>query len=295
MTVVSVVIPVLNGAEMIGDTLRAVLGQARAGAELEVIVVDNGSTDATCEVVSHFPVTLLHAAVPGVSAGRNVGLAACRGDIYINVDADTLPSRTWLRELLRPFDDPAVVLVGGRTISFRPESGAERYIERAGLFRPENSVHNPDLPFVIGCNLAVRTTAARAIGGWDEGMVRGEDIDFSVRLRRAFPAPIHYREEAVLFHRNRSDERALAAQAHGYGYGMALIYRRYPEQLHFNAGRQLRALRLVVERTVWPPLLWIGHRWGRVSGEELEFARFHRLWTNAFWRGFFSTWYGRRE
>lgn len=291
MTVATVVIPVLNGAATIGDTLRALLSQAGAPAELEVIVVDNGSTDGTQELVKAFPVTLLHCPTPGVSACRNRALLLAKGEIFLNLDADTLPSRSWLREMLRPFADPAVVLVSGRTLSFRPETGSERYIEQAGLFRPENSVWNPELPFVIGCNLAVRRDAARAVGGWEESLLRAEDIDFSTRLLARFSSPIHYAEPALLFHRNRRTDGELAGQARGYGHGLALIYRRYPDRIRWDLPKQLRAMGRVIGRTIHPELLRLGHRLGRVSSAELEFARYHRLWTRAFWGGFFATWY----
>ncbi len=291
MTSVTVAIPVLNGAETIGDTLHSLLSQVGAPAELEVIVVDNGSTDGTPELVGEFPVSLLRCATPGASAARNVGLKVARGELFVCLDADTLPTRTWLRELLRPFADPAVVLVSGRTLSFRPETGSERYIEQAGLFRPENSVQNPELPFVIGCNLAVRRDAARAIGGWAESMLRAEDIDFSTRLLARFHSPIHYTANALLFHRNRRTDGELARQARGYGHGLALIYRRYPDRIRWDMAKQLRAVGRVIGRTVHPELLRLGHRMGRVTAEELEFAHYHRLWTCAFWGGFFATWY----
>ena len=291
MTSATVVIPVLNGAETIGDTLRALLSQAGAPADLEIIVVDNGSTDGTPELVGEFPVTLLRCATPGASAARNVGLNVARGELFVCLDADTLPTRTWLRELLRPFADPKVMLVGGRILSFRPETGSERYIEQSGLFRPENHVHNPDFPFVVTCNLAVRREAALAIDGWDQALLRAEDIDFSTRLLARFPQPLHYAPQALLFHRNRRSDDALVAQARGYGYGLALIYRRYPDRVRWGLQVQMLILGRLIRCAIQPELLRVGHRLGRVSAEELEFARYQRLWTRAFWGGFFATWY----
>lgn len=291
MTSATVVIPVLNGGATIGDTLLALLNQVNSPADFEIIVVDNGSTDNTLEVVRGFPVTLHQAATPGASAARNVGLKAGKGEIFVCLDADTLPTRTWLRELLKPFVDHGVILAGGRTLSFRPETGSEKYIERAGLFRPENSVHNPDFPFVVGCNLAVRREAALAIGGWDESLLRAEDIEFSTRLSDRFPSPIHYAQNALLFHRNRRSDKELADQARGYGQGLALIYRRYPERVQWNLSKHLLILGRLINRSLQPELLRLGHWLGSVSDEQLEFTRYHRLWTLSFWRGFFSTWY----
>ena len=288
MTSATIVLPVLNGAATIADALRALLGQT--GPEHDVIVVDNGSTDGTQDIVAGFGVTLLHCATPGVSACRNLGLAQARGEFYLNLDCDTVPTRNWLREMIRPFADPAVTLVGGRTLSFRPETGPERYIDRAGLFSPANSIANPVFPFVIGCNLAVRSAAARSIGGWDEALLRGDDIDFATRLLDAFPQPLHYAAAATLFHRNRRTDAALAEQAEGYGKGIALIYRRYPERVHWGTRSRLALFARLVARTSRAEWLRAGHALNRVRDEELEFARYDRLWARAFWRGFRAAW-----
>ena len=218
---VSVIVPVLNGADTIGDMLTALLNQAGAPKKREIIVVDNGSSDQTPEIVKKFEVTLLEEPTPGVSAARNCGLRHATGDIYINIDADTLPTRYWLREIVLPFSDPSVILVGGKVISFKPETGAERYIENSGLYEPINSITNPVFAFVAGMNLAVRREAALAIGGWDESLRRSDDIDFSFRLQQKFPSEIKYQPSALIFHRNRRSDDALEKQAWGYGYGAA--------------------------------------------------------------------------
>src|SRR6476620_10370303 len=90
---VSVVVPVLNGAETIGDLLSAVTHQLGAPRDSAVIVVDNGSTDSTPDVVARFPVTYLQESTPGPSAARNRGLSHARGDVVVFVDADTVPTR----------------------------------------------------------------------------------------------------------------------------------------------------------------------------------------------------------
>jgi len=287
----SIIVPVRNGAETIGDMLTALFNQADAPPEKEVIVVDNGSTDATRDIVNRFDVTLLEETTPGVSSARNRGLSHAGGDIYINIDADTLPTRYWLREMIAPFSDPEVILVGGKIMSFRPETGAERYIEQAGLYAPDNSVANPDLPFVTGGNLAVRREAALAIGGWAEDLIRSEDIDFSYRITHQLSTRIRYQPSALIFHRNRRTDNDLKKQARGYGYGAALIYKRYPEQIKWRIAHAMKLAVLLAHRTAMPALYKIGHRFGRVTNAELEFAKYHRMWTWSFWHIFLRTYY----
>ena len=76
---ISIIIPVYNGATSIADTLTALLAQTGMREMMEVLVVDNNSTDNTAEIVKRFPVTLLHEARPGPSPARNAGLAAAKG------------------------------------------------------------------------------------------------------------------------------------------------------------------------------------------------------------------------
>lgn len=292
---VSVVVPVLNGADTIGDMLNALLSQSRVPKDIQFIVVDNGSSDGTQEIVQKFDVTLLEETTPGVSAARNRGLRHASGDIYINVDADTLPTRYWLREIVAPFADPDVILVGGRFISFKPETAAERYIERAGLYEPKNSVTNQHLPFAIGGNLAVRREAALSINGWSEDLLRGDDVDFSYRLIRRFSTQVKYQPTAVVFHRNRNSDEGLRKQAYGYGHGAATIYRRYPYELHWGASESVKLACLLLHRTIMPAALKIGRLFGKTSDDEIEFATYHRMWTWSFWSGFLRTYYSSLE
>lgn len=291
----SIVIPVLNGEATIGDTLRALHAQAGGLEGVEIIVVDNGSTDATIAVVSGYPVRILHEAVRGVSAARNHGLREARGEVYINVDADTVPSRVWLREMLAAFSDPSVILVGGRILSLPPQNAVERYIDQSGLHQPQYSIENPVMPFVVGCNLAVRRTAAIAVGGWNEALPRGDDVDFSTRLLRHFDTRIHYQPSATLFHRHRVDEEGLCRQAWGYGHGMALLYPLYPEQLDWNRWKLLHIARILATRFLTEGWTTAGHRLGWVSGDRREFAHYHRKWGWYFWRGFLNAFYGDRR
>ena len=162
---VSVIIPVLNGAATIGDTLAALQTQTGAPAGVQTLVVDNGSTDATAQIVRRFDVTLLEEAKRGPGAARNRGLRAAAGAVIAHLDADTIPARRWLTEIIAPFGDADVQLVGGRTLAFRPETAAERYVARAALFDAEATIARAVLPFVPSLNMAVRRDAALAIGG----------------------------------------------------------------------------------------------------------------------------------
>jgi glycosyltransferase involved in cell wall biosynthesis len=290
---VTVVVPVRDGAETIGDLLAALGAQVPPPAAAEIVVVDNGSTDGTADIVRRFDVRLAQAQTPGPSAARNVGLAVARGDVVAYLDADTLPTRRWLVEILAPFEDPAVVLVGGATIGFAPETPAQRFVAsqmEASAF--EHSVSRALFPFAASRNLAVRCEPARAVGGWAEDMPTAEDMDFCFRLSRATGAPLAHSPGAIVLHRDRASDRALRDQAWSYGEGLAHMYLRYPEVAGWDAAKTGRLVRILAVRSSRP---WALRLRGRpADSAQVELARYHALWTWWFWRGFFSM-LGRRR
>jgi len=285
---VNVIVPVLDGERTIGDTLDALKSQASGTLDIRVLVVDNGSTDGTVDVVRRFDVELLHEPRRGPAAARNRGIRAADGEVLAFLDADTLPTRRWLTELVAPFEDASVMLAGGRLLPYRPESPVEKFLCASGHFEPENTVKRPVFPFVPSGNLAVRRDAALGVGGFCEEMMTAEDVDFSQRIQREFDTGIHYCPRAVLFVRNRTDDVALSDQAWSYGEGAADVYRRYPEEVAWGWAERLHVARVVLTRGAASGFGRWGRLCGGVSDEHAEFYRYHALWTWWWWRGFFS-------
>src|SRR5207249_5665470 len=87
---VSVIVPLYNLREFVGDAIESVLAQTLPAHQLELIVVDDGSTDGGAEVVRHFvpPVRYLRQENRGLSAARNTGIRAARAPFLAFLDAD---------------------------------------------------------------------------------------------------------------------------------------------------------------------------------------------------------------
>ena len=255
-------------------------------APVELIVVDNGSTDATAAVAREAGATVIEESTPGPAAARNAGLRLARGDVIAHVDADTVPSSRWLASIAAPFADPAVVLVAGRNVSYPPQTAAERYIAASGLIESERAVTRPHFPFAPSMNMAVRRDAALGIGGWSEDLTTGEDVDFSFRLCRDAGCAISYAPAAIVLHRNRATDEGLRRQAWTYGEGAAALYRKYPDEIGFTARIVTTLAGQLALRGVRPAWLRVARLRGGSSEEELEFARYHRTWTWAYWGGF---------
>lgn len=294
MTSVSVVIPAFNAAQTIGGTLKALQAQVDAPA-FEVIVVDNASTDDTARIASDSGALVLHEPLRGPAAARNCGLHRARGCIIAHLDADTVPSRRWLHELCAPFDAHGAVLAAGNTLCYPPRTAAERYAQAIGLHSAQRTIARDEFPFAPSLNMAVRRDAALAIGGWNDRLITGEDVDFSHRLLKSGADRIHYCERAVVYHRTRADAEALRRQAAGYGAGAADLYRMYPEEVRWNGGKTLQLAWLIVGRSALGIAAAAGARIGLVDRRKAEFLGYHAFWTRSFWLGFGQRFLGARR
>lgn len=180
----SVVIPARDAERTIREAVESVLHQA--DVPFELIVVDDGSTDRTLEIVSSIAdprLLVLPSPNQGVSAARNRGIARARGDIVAFLDADDAWRPGTLRafvEALRRLPEASVVYcwvdhvdVDGRYIC--PD---RRVVAEGDIYRPM-LVHN----FIHSISsVAVRKSALDEIGGFDESLPVIEDWDLYVRL-----------------------------------------------------------------------------------------------------------------
>ncbi len=285
---VSVIIPVFNGAATIGDTLSAVLSQRVSGGRVEVIVVDNGSTDGTPDLVSRMPVRLLHESKRGPAAARNLGLRHASAPIIACVDADMLPTHRWLERLTAPLAAPEVHLVAGSVTGFQPTTPAERYAQTRGNYSRASTVDNARIPFAQGGNLAIRREEALAIGGWCEEMPSGEDVDFSIRMQKRYPSVITYVPEAMAFHRHRIDADGLQRQAHWWGRGLWHLIKRHPQFGGWSAFKSARVRAVLGWQRLCMCFATPFVRLGILSAEQAEFERYHSLWLCSYWAGFFE-------
>ena len=189
----TVVIVGYNGAEFLGPCLESLLAMDMTPSRYEAIYIDNASSDKSVEVVERF-----HASFPnlrivrnkynlGFPAAANQGAGLSRAPILVLLNQDTVVERSWLRELLWPFEDhPEIAAVGSRVIN---GDGPRLYSAALEvLYGGICIVHEGDrrTDAVSGCAMAVRVDVLRRVGGFAADLfMYGEDLDLGHRLRAA--------------------------------------------------------------------------------------------------------------
>lgn len=201
---VSVVIPVRDGAPVLGACLDA-LGAQQDAPPFEVVVVDNGSKDGTAALARHHPVVTRVVREParGSYVARNAGVAACLGDVVAFTDADCRPRPQWVRRGLDAL--AAADLAGGdvrAAVSARPTIW-ERY-DRAVYLDQGRAVR--DEGYAATANLFVRRAVWAAVGPFDASLASSGDLEWGQRATRQGWRLVHA-PDAVVDHLARRTAR----------------------------------------------------------------------------------------
>ena len=221
---VSVVVPVYNGARTIAACIEAIGGQDYQG-EMDVVIVDNGSTDGTREIIGRYGFArLAGSATPGPADARNAGIAATRHDVIAFTDSDCIPGPGWLSALVAALR-PEFAGVGGRL-----ESAARGPVEDvvAEISFDQRQSIDSALPYVITANCMFHRHALAAVGGFDEAfpIAGGEDTDLGWRMVQG-GARFAYAEGALCLHNHPTRMIDLISQRVRYGYAMSLLWDKY--------------------------------------------------------------------
>ena len=219
LTQVSVVIRCYNEEQHIGRLLSGVMQQLVK--DIEIIVVDSGSTDATLSIASRYPVKILSIRPQEFSFGRslNIGCEAASGEFVVIASAHVYPVyKDWLGQLLAPFDDPQVALVYGKQRGCATTQYSEHRVF-AQWFSEESNLRQ-NHPFCNNANAAIRRDLWEQLP-YDEELTGLEDLDWANRAialgyRLAYVAEaevIHVHDETPAQTYNRYRREAIAFKA----------------------------------------------------------------------------------
>jgi len=202
----TVAIPCYNGSSYVGAVIESVLAQTLPANE--VLVVDDGSTDGSAEIICRYPVRLIrHGENRGLAAARNSAVEIATGDVIVFIDADAVAAPSLLSVLLSGYDGPEIGGVGGQGVEAHIRTLADRW--RRKHASQTHGDRPKDVEFLYGLCMSFRLEVLREIGGFNPTFrTNAEDIDASLRLRKA-GYRLRYLPDAKVYHQRADDEASL--------------------------------------------------------------------------------------
>jgi glycosyltransferase involved in cell wall biosynthesis len=226
---ISVVICAFNAEDTINECLRHTC--ALDYPDLEVIVIDDGSTDATTAIARrHGGARVVSVSHAGLGAARNEGIRQARGEVVAYLDSDAYPCREWPYYLALGFDSSRVGGMGGPNLPPARDPMGAHMVARA----PGGPVHvlvsDDRAEHVPGCNMAFWKEVLDELGGFDPiYTAAGDDVDFCWKVLD-HDWDIGFHPAAFVWHHRRSSLKTYLRQQRSYGRSEALVEARNPDR-----------------------------------------------------------------
>ena len=236
----SVIVPVLNRENDIGRCIESLL--ALDYPSFEVIVVDNGSSDKTQEIVSNYTVKMVVEEKRGAYGARNTGIGIAQGEIIAFTDSDCVVDKDWLRNLSRNYTDEIVGGVGGHLLPYKPGGNI---VEQFLSFGPLRIFHSPETVvikkgakrFLSGAlgsaNMSYRKNILEEVKGFcaDFAVFCGA-YDLCWRVQRAGYEVI-YEPKAMVYHKLRGSVSRLVKQFFLFGKCQPQLLKKQPGDVSY--------------------------------------------------------------
>ncbi len=229
---VSVIVPAYNCRSTIEKCVQSL--KALDYPNYEILIMDDGSTDGTGKYLDTVEgIRVMHLENGGPGRARNIGLEHARGEYVAFTDADCVVDRDWLRALMQGFKKDDVVGVGGDQQSPADETRFGKrvngflktigfvgsYVKRGGKSH-RRVAHNPT------CNVAYKKEAIKEVGGFNEALWPGEDVELDYCLARKGYRFL-YTPDAVVCHYRPRTLGAFSRMMYRYGWAQAYLVRKY--------------------------------------------------------------------
>ncbi len=234
---VSIIVPVYNGTATIAECLESFAAQSYPGHDIEVFIVDDGSTDGTPEFVERLVgqwdeqkphVTVLRQAHQGPAAARNRGAAAAAGEFLLFTDADCVAEQDWVEQMVSPFQSPEVAAVKG-AYRTRQRSLVARFAQAEFDARYRLLAAARYVDVVFSYSAAFRRELFIGIGGFDTTfpVADNEDTELSYRVASA-GHKIVFNPRAIIYHRHPATLKQYLRKKYSRAYWRMMVYKRFP-------------------------------------------------------------------
>ncbi len=228
----SVIVPAYNAAQVLPRCLSALQHQTIDPERYEIIVTDDGSTDATAECarrmlnVPHAQV--IRASHNGPAQARNLGVQSARGEIVLFTDADCEPAPNWIERLTAVFEQSTVSGAKG-AYRTRQTGRVARFVQQEYQDKYDRLLPQLHIDFVDTYSAAYRRTIFIASGGFDPSFTTAsvEDQEFSFRLAEQGQRLV-FVPEAIVYHQHDATLGEYARRKFDIGYWKGLVLKRHP-------------------------------------------------------------------
>jgi glycosyltransferase involved in cell wall biosynthesis len=175
---VSVIVPAFNSALTLPQCLQSLQSQDYPPDQYEIIVADNGSTDDTAAIAEGFQARVLRGVTGNISEVRNTGARAAKGDVLIFIDSDCIAPQDWIRLGVQVLEEKQVAATGcWYTIPDPPT-----WVQTAWDLQTSSKRSEGPTRWLPSSNFFVRRDAFELIGGFESGLVTGEDSNICDKL-----------------------------------------------------------------------------------------------------------------
>jgi glycosyltransferase involved in cell wall biosynthesis len=197
---VSVIVPVYNAERTIRKCLDSIMKLNYPKNRLEILVIDDESTDKTVQIVKQYPVKLIVKRHGGYPSTMNVGIKNAKGEIILNVDSDTYISEDWLNKVINEFNDSTVGVVGGFILPAPTTSFWAKLVGYDSEYRQSQAIQKSKyIDHITTTCTAFRRKLFDEIGFFDESFRLGSDEDLTHRaLKSGWKLVV--KKDAVCYH-----------------------------------------------------------------------------------------------
>jgi GT2 family glycosyltransferase len=226
----SIVIPTFNGGSRVGNCLDSLLKQT-AGRDVEILVVDDGSTDNTADVVRGYSsVRLISQANAGPATARNHGAEKAQGAILLFTDDDCVPMPDWLEAMLGPFSDPEVAGAKG-VYRTHQKSLAARFVQIEYEDKYRLMAGLPSIDFIDTYSAGFRRERFLEMAGYDTSfpVACAEDIELSYRMS-ARGWKMKFVSGAIVYHTHPDTVTRYLKKKYKFAFWRVLAVRKNPSK-----------------------------------------------------------------
>lgn len=235
---VSVVLATYNRKDMLKECLDSLFNQTYPWDRYEIVVVNDGSTDETEEVLSEYKKNApcgfkwFSQENSGQTIAFNVGIDNSKGSIVCFTGDDCTADKSCIEKLSIVYEREDVGGVGGRILTSESSNFIANYVEKANFFSQEKSIK----AFMIGGNSSFRRDVLKELKGFDTFFRNGQDAEISIRAQ-FMGFSLGFNPESIIYHKHKVTVKGVLEQLHRYEKSYARLHKKYTK--NFNPGRRI--------------------------------------------------------